>query len=255
MTWVAGVLAGAAVLVAWGPGPGLAAARLRGLGAVAGGDRIRGPGPSARGVVATAVSRVPSHRLAAGLAALAVAVVLDGAVGVVAGVGAGLVLDRWLPGLEPRSVRVRRERITADIPVAADLLAACLLAGSPPVDAVDAVSDAVGGPLGDELRRVVALLRLGGDPVRSWLALESEPALAGMGRSFARAAEGGTTLADAVVRVADEQRAARRYAASAAARRVGVWATAPLGLCFLPAFILVGVVPVVAGLAGSLFVP
>jgi hypothetical protein len=30
-----------------------------------------------------------------------------------------------------------------------------------------------------------------------------------------------------------------------------VLATAPLGLCFLPAFVLVGIVPVVAGLASS----
>jgi hypothetical protein len=34
-------------------------------------------------------------------------------------------------------------------------------------------------------------------------------------------------------------------------RRAGVLAAAPLGLCFLPAFVLVGVVPVVTGLAGS----
>jgi hypothetical protein len=27
----------------------------------------------------------------------------------------------------------------------------------------------------------------------------------------------------------------------------------PLGLCFLPAFILLGIVPVVAGLAGDIF--
>jgi hypothetical protein len=42
---------------------------------------------------------------------------------------------------------------------------------------------------------------------------------------------------------------------SAASRRrggSGVLAVAPLGLCFLPAFVLLGVVPVVAGLAGPL---
>jgi hypothetical protein len=31
-----------------------------------------------------------------------------------------------------------------------------------------------------------------------------------------------------------------------------VLATAPLGLCFLPAFLLVGVAPVVMGLAGTI---
>ena len=42
------------------------------------------------------------------------------------------------------------------------------------------------------------------------------------------------------------------FAAEQAARRVGVLAVAPLGLCFLPAFVLLGVVPVVIGLAGPL---
>jgi hypothetical protein len=38
-------------------------------------------------------------------------------------------------------------------------------------------------------------------------------------------------------------------AATEAARSAGVRAVAPLGLCFLPAFVLVGVVPTVVGLA------
>lgn len=40
-------------------------------------------------------------------------------------------------------------------------------------------------------------------------------------------------------------------AAWAAAERAGVLVTGPLGLCFLPAFLCLGVVPVVLGLAGS----
>jgi len=251
MTVIAALLAGAAVLVAWAPEGGAAATRLRRLGGAGvattpGHAGAVGFGPGVRW-------RLPPYRAAALLAGLAAALVLGGPTGWCVGLAAGLVLDRWLPGLESRAARLRRARLTADLPVGADLLAACLLAGSGPADAVAAVADAVGGPLGAELRRVVALLHLGGDPARSWLVLESEPALAAMARSFARAVEGGTTLADAVVRVADEQRTARRFAAAEAARRAGVRATAPLGLCFLPAFVLVGVVPVVAGIAGSLF--
>ncbi len=36
------------------------------------------------------------------------------------------------------------------------------------------------------------------------------------------------------------------------ARRVGVRAAVPLGLCLLPAFLLIGIVPVVAGLVSDL---
>ena len=43
-------------------------------------------------------------------------------------------------------------------------------------------------------------------------------------------------------------RAALTDAAEARAQRAGVLIAAPLGLCFLPAFVLVGIVPLVATL-------
>ena len=46
--------------------------------------------------------------------------------------------------------------------------------------------------------------------------------------------------------------ASSRSEAEARARTVGVRAAAPLGLCLLPAFVLVGVVPLVAGTVASL---
>ncbi|WP_406285110.1 type II secretion system F family protein [Embleya sp. NBC_00896] len=138
---------------------------------------------------------------------------------------------------------------------AADLFAACLLAGSSPVEAAEAVAHAVGGPLAARLRPIVASLRLGGDPSRCWLGLADDPVLAPLGRTLARAATGGAPAAGAVARMADEQRAERRRAATSAARRVGVRATVPLGLCFLPAFLLVGVVPIVIGLTTTLLRP
>ena len=40
---------------------------------------------------------------------------------------------------------------------------------------------------------------------------------------------------------------------AARAQRAGVTVLAPLGACFLPAFVCLGIVPVVAGLATSSF--
>jgi len=54
-------------------------------------------------------------------------------------------------------------------------------------------------------------------------------------------------LIDRVVRLASTA------ALEARARAAGVRSVAPLALCFLPAYLLVGVVPVVAGFAGDLF--
>ncbi len=71
-------------------------------------------------------------------------------------------------------------------------------------------------------------------------------------RALVRAGEGGAPVAVAVARLAAEARAEDRARAEQAARRAGVLAVAPLGACFLPAFVLLGVVPVVVGLAGPL---
>jgi Flp pilus assembly protein TadB len=193
------------------------------------------------------------RRAVAAFGGLAAALLVGGVPGLLAAPVVFALLDRFLGRLEPRSVRERRQRLHRDLPVAADLFAACLLAGRSPADAAEAVADAVGGPLADELRPATAALRLGGDPVAVWTRLAAEPALAPFGRALARSSATGAALSDAAVRLADTQRAARHRSQTAAARRVPVLATLPLGLCFLPAFLLIGVFPVVAGLGAVLF--
>jgi len=60
----------------------------------------------------------------------------------------------------------------------------------------------------------------------------------------------GVPVADALARLADEQRTARRRAAEARARQVPIRMLFPLVGCTLPAFVLVTVVPpVVSALA------
>jgi Flp pilus assembly protein TadB len=200
-----------------------------------------------------AKGRVTPAILAAGMAGLAVAFLLGGPHGVVGGVVVAFALNRWLDRLEPRAIRRRRAQLAAELPGTAELLAACLTAGCSPEEAAATVAQAVGGPVGEELSTVVGMLRLGGDPAASWAALGREPALAPLARSWSRALDTGAPLADSMLRLADEQRAVRRWAAEAQARRVGVRAAAPLGLCFLPAFVLIGVVPAIAGIASSVF--
>ncbi|MGE5763678.1 MAG: type II secretion system F family protein [Mycobacterium leprae] len=75
--------------------------------------------------------------------------------------------------------------------------------------------------------------------------------LAGLGRVLARVADTGAPLAAALGEAAREQRERATLTAEERARSAGVYAVAPLGLCFLPAFVLVGAVPVVAGLLAT----
>lgn len=140
----------------------------------------------------------------------------------------------------------------AQLPLAADLLSACLAAGAGPCEAADAVGDSLDGPVGRRLGQVAAELRLGGEPAVVWHRLGALPGAAGLARVLSRAMETGAPAVDPVARLAADCRADRGRQATARARRAGALATAPLGLCFLPAFLLIGVAPVVIGLAEGL---
>ncbi|MFJ8082006.1 type II secretion system F family protein [Streptomyces sp. NPDC096205] len=137
------------------------------------------------------------------------------------------------------------------LPLAADLLAACIAAGAGPVLAAQAVGEALGGPVGEALARGAAEVRLGGEPAEAWRRLAAVPGAQGLARLLERADVSGLPAAGPVARIAADARADWTRTATARARRAAVLVTAPVGLCFLPAFIAVGVLPVVIGLAGE----
>lgn len=206
--------------------------------------------------------RVPEQagtpgRLATGTASVAagtgVALLVGSGVGVALGLATVPIAWRWFARLEPASARRRREELEGDLPLLVDLLVACLRAGQAPGSALAAVAASLEpGALRTEVGTVVARLRLGGDPLSAWRALGSHPQLGAVGRTVARALDGGASVADAMADLAQELRRARRADVQARARAVGARAAAPLGLCLLPAFVLVGIVPVVAGSLGAL---
>jgi pilus assembly protein TadC len=188
----------------------------------------------------------------AGLIGLSTAVVVGGWVGAVIGAIAAAVLWRILPVLLAGAT-AEQVRAAADLPFAADLVAAALQAGLPPEHAVRAVGEAVAGSLGERLSRVATALRLGEPPDGAWLYLSDVPGGSRVARAAVRSADSGAALATALRRLADELRAARLAAADARARRAGVLIVLPLGLCFLPAFLLSGVVPVVIAVLDGAF--
>lgn len=190
-------------------------------------------------------------RLGAGLGGLATAVVLGGWPGVLVGVLTAVGLDRLLRRFEPAAVRRHRMRAAADLPLAADLLAAALRAGAPVDRAVCAVAEALAGPLGERLEQVGRTLRLGGSPDEAWPRLGSVPGAERLTRAAVRSSASGAALAGALTRLADDLRADRLTTAETAARRAGVLIVLPLGLCFLPAFILAGLVPVIVAVLGD----
>ncbi|MEU5858527.1 type II secretion system F family protein [Nocardiopsis dassonvillei] len=211
-----------------------------------GGGTARGLRPPSR---APAGPGLPVRLLGpplAGAFALTVAVALFGAVGglVVAGVCAAL----WVRARRSAGSRSQRLPVTADLPVVIGLLASGIRAGATVPACLTAVSRATRGRLGEELAAVAEQLRLGAAPAEAWRRPALPEPLVPVGRDLARAADTGAPVADLLDRHAVDLRRTLRARGTARLERLGVLVVAPLGLCFLPAFVLIGIVPMAAEL-------
>lgn len=189
---------------------------------------------------------------AAGLAAMGGLLVFGGVVGVLLAAACLVVVPRVAGSLETRADRERRDALARQGPALVDLLAATVAAGSAMGAALASVSEAVGEPSSGALHPVRAALDLGADAETAWLVLADDPVLGAVSAAVVRSARTGAPLAAMLARIADDLRRERRIAVEVAAQAAGVRAVVPLAACFLPAFLLLGVVPVVAALATGL---
>ncbi|WP_211285615.1 type II secretion system F family protein [Mycobacterium timonense] len=179
--------------------------------------------------------------------------------------GPGPSLTRRRAGTPARAAGPRREpgpgRGRGPDPLAIasclDVLAVCLGAGMAVSAAAAAAVPSAPAQLGRVLRRAADLLALGADPAVAWSMPPdppggpADPQIDALLRLARRSAASGAALAGGVAELADQSRSDAAHTAAAAAERAGVLIAGPLGLCFLPAFVCLGIVPVVAGLAGD----
>lgn len=91
-------------------------------------------------------------------------------------------------------------------------------------------------------------LLAGTDASAAWSALARDEATAPLAAAVIRAGRTGAPAAATVGRAARELRETASAALLAEVRAVGVRATAPLAVCFLPAFVFLGVLPTALGL-------
>lgn len=222
---------------------------------------------------------------------LAVALFVGGPATLPAGLLGAVGMLVWLSRRRMKDVLRRQAWLAARIPPLADLFAAALAAGLQPaqaartvarafsdaapvvVDTARAARGAGGGPsryrtalpsptprgeltgiplLAARFEDAAAAVLAGAKPEAAWSGLAVEHATAPLAEAVIRAGRTGAPAAATVGRAARELREAAADALAAEVRSVGVRATAPLVVCFLPAFVLLGVLPTALGLLPNL---
>lgn len=193
-------------------------------------------------------SRRPNPAVLAAVGAPIAALVLLGwPFGLVLGLALSPVAHASVSRLESAASRERSTRIAAQLPGALDLVVSALEVGRPPSVALGLAAHATYAPLGSELSLLASRLAVAGDPIAVWSSVLDEPALAPVARAFRRAETSGMPIAQVIGGVADDLRRERRATRRETSRKVAVRTAAPLGVCFLPAFFLIGIAPTIMG--------
>lgn len=175
-----------------------------------------------------------------------VGVLLDGAGGtglLVAGLALTALGRAWTRRL------VARASADGDAvaPGLLDLMDVALAAGADVPRALAAVGAVTGGP-GEALDRAARRLTSGSTWREAW---EGAPVDVGpLAEALAPAWTDGTAAGPALRAAAEATRRAAHSATLEAAGRLSVTIVLPLGLCHLPAFVVVGLVPVLMAMAG-----
>ncbi len=136
-----------------------------------------------------------------------------------------------------------------DVAATLDLVALALRTGCGVVEAVGDVARGSPERVSHQLSTVVAGVGWGLGWSRAWALVPDVWAPAR--RAMVLAAEAGASPADPLVRAADGLREARSRRLELNAARLGVRIVLPLGMVFLPAFVMLTVVPLVLALAGE----
>ena len=182
---------------------------------------------------------VASLALAARGAVRPVPVLLLCLLSTVAGV---LARDHWLT----RQVERREERMMAEFPTVAELLALAVAAGEGPVGALERVTTVSRGELAKELGRALADARAGASLVQALHGIGSRTSLPALSRfvdGVAIAVERGTPLADVLRAQAVDVREAGKRALLEAGGRKEIAMMVPVVFLVLPVTVLFALFP------------
>jgi pilus assembly protein TadC len=143
-----------------------------------------------------------------------------------------------------------RDLVVVDVVALLGLLDTAVVSGAGLPRALAAVGQAVGGADGAVLARAGAALVLGAGWETAWSGAPER--LVPVVRCLSATWSSGAAPGPALRAAAHALQRDRRTAAREAAGRLGVRLVLPLGLCFLPAFVLIGLVPVLVSVGAQL---
>lgn len=214
------------------------------------------------------------------LGGIAVGLFIGGPAALPAGIIGAIGTFIWLARKRAQADLRDKARLSAQIPPLADLFAAGLAAGLQPAQAAITVAQAFGSVhhnsnsirtgadppfqpdrsnltgidlLACRFHDAATAVLAGADPQAAWGALALDEATAPLAAAVIRAERTGAPAAATVGRAARELREAAADALAAEVRTVAVRATAPLTLCFLPAFVFLGVLPTALSLLSRIY--
>jgi len=156
------------------------------------------------------------------------------------------------PWLEAVASAGRHGQGLADVPLLLELLAAALDAGLPIPWALRLVAGVASEPIREALDKVVAGLQMGASWEHAWEGAGGVRQAEQIQEALSFAALTGAPAAPLLFAEARQRRRQQQRDAEKRAAALGVKLVVPLGLCSLPAFVCLGIVPVVVAMVPSL---
>lgn len=133
-----------------------------------------------------------------------------------------------------------------------ELFAACSAAGLNPALASAAVASVSAPQSAGYWQQVANLLALGVPAQRAWEIMRKTHELKELAALAVTAEQSGSAVIENCLRLARQLRAEAKEEATTKAEKAGVLIALPLTLCFLPAFLVLGLAPVVISLGSQM---
>jgi len=177
--------------------------------------------------------------------------IFDSALGSLLGAGAGWAVSFWLHRQASAVTLAQQLQLSQEFPLVLTFLALVVESGAPLRWAAEAVSLEVQQLSQQRLQQVLAHCDVGFSEAEAWQSLSTDPVWGELAHELSRCVDSGTAASEILRTAATRTQKKQAAEAVTKARSLGVASTLPLVGCFLPAFILVGVVPIIGGLIGG----